>query len=111
MNEGRLRERAVQRIGVQMLRALGCQVYIFADGRTAPTRNSLGVPDVYFFLPGGRGAVWWEVKAHGGKPNEHQVKFAQACLASGMRYVCGGLPELRALLAAMNVTVEPIMLA
>ena len=95
------REREIRAEGVKLLRALGCRVEVFSENRA--TRNTPGVPDVYAFLPQGRGTFWWEAKATGGTISDGQVEFERRCLMCGQPYVRGGLAELRHFLAGLGI--------
>ena len=95
------REREIRAEGVKLLRALGCRVEVFSENRA--TRNTPGVPDVYAFLPNGRGTVWWEAKVPGGRISYDQYDFEAACLMCGQPYVRGGLAELRHFLAGLEI--------
>ena len=95
------REREIRAEGVKLLRALGCRVYTFSEPR--PARVTPGVPDMYAFLPQGRGVFWWEAKAKGGIISDGQAEFERRCLACGQPYVRGGLVELRHFLAGLGI--------
>ncbi|HWP39104.1 MAG TPA: VRR-NUC domain-containing protein, partial [Gemmatimonadales bacterium] len=83
--------------------ALGCRVYSFSDWRAAPTRNTPGVPDLYAFLPQGRGTLWIELKRPGGVLSDEQREFLEACRACGEPMVVGGMAELSATLRDLGV--------
>ena len=95
------REREIRAEGVKLLRALGCRVEVFSENRA--TRNTPGVPDVYAFLPNGRGTVWWESKRPGGITGPDQRGFEAWCYMCGQPYVRGGVPELRHFLAGLGI--------
>ena len=95
------RERQIRAEGVRLLRALGCRVEVFSENRA--TRNTPGVPDVYAFLPNGRGTVWWETKVPGGVMRPAQLDFERRCLMCGQPYVRGGLAELCHFLAGLGI--------
>ncbi len=53
-------EKAVQAQIVQALRALGC--HVSATSQTRPSRQALGLPDLWVMHPGWRLYCWIEVK-------------------------------------------------
>ena len=98
------RERDLRAVGVQMLRAMGARVYVFSENR--PTRNAPGTPDVYGFLPNGRGTVWWESKGPRTVTTPAQVEFEAACLACGQPYVRGTVADLAHFLRGLGIIVS-----
>ena len=94
-------ERDLRAVGVQMLRAMGCRVDVFSENRA--TRNTPGVPDVYAFLPNGRGTVWWESKGPRTVTTPAQEDFETACLACGQPYVRGTVADLAQFLRGLGI--------
>lgn len=96
------RERSVQQQIVMLLRSLGSQVYTLGTTRRAGdyhgTMQTPGLPDVMAFLPA-RGErkgrlVMIEVKAPGGRARPDQLAFQDACRATGVAHVLGGLDQV-----------------
>ena len=80
-------EREIQTTGVQMLRKMGCQVYVTSQRRASSVTK--GVPDVIVFTR--TEVFFWEAKAPKGRVTPEQQAFADACRRTHTGYVCGGL--------------------
>ena len=100
----RVPEKVEQAHGVQLLRTLGATVYILGhpspnDGRRhRGTGQTPGLPDVYCFLPFhqrcARLALWWEVKAAGGRLRPEQATFRTLCQEAQVAHVVGPFDAL-----------------
>ena len=89
----RRRESWHQTQGVKLLKRLGWTVYVLG-GQGRATRQTAGIPDV-FAVHAARGrALWWEVKAPGGKPRPEQVAFERLAVVAGLPYLRGTFEDL-----------------
>jgi hypothetical protein len=87
----RLHEKHVYEQGISLLRQMGWAVYRLSQPRAS--RQTLGLADVYA-MHDRRGPLWWEAKREGGKQSARQKAFQNQCIACGVPYVLGGIPEL-----------------
>ena len=76
---------------MQFYRQIGCTVYSTAQARRS--KIALGLPDLIVCWPARQMHWAHEVKREGGKLSEDQVKFRDTWLASGGRYIVGGMAE------------------
>lgn len=98
-------EKAEQQHIVQLLRAIGCQVYVLGTHRRRGdyhgTMQTPGLPDVMAFLPARREAggasalarqlLVVEAKAPGGRLRPDQKTFRSCCIDAEVAHVVGGL--------------------
>lgn len=95
-------EKAEQAAIVDLLRAIGSEVYVLGTRRPKGdypgTRQTPGLPDVLAFLPARsrrngepRMQLWVEVKACGGKLRPEQIVFRDLCLDADVPHVVGGI--------------------
>lgn len=113
MKQARVLEKTVQRDVVQLLRAIGAQVWELghkrSKGRNCPhckqfvpnhdfsTRQTPGIPDVFAFVPFQKTnwPLWVECKANGGRLSPEQSQFSLYCAMSDQTwYVAGGLDDV-----------------
>jgi|ERR1700733_2453843 len=110
----RVSEKVVQQNIVNLLTALGGQVYVLGTRRSRRdtdfgTHQTPGIPDLWCFLWAHptfltdrervRG-LWIECKAADGRASEPQKFFAARCAAARVNYVRGGVDEVIAWLIA-----------
>jgi hypothetical protein len=96
-------ERREQAAIVQLLRAIGGQVYIIGTVRRKTdfqgTCQTAGLPDLVCFLyrPRKDTAVqlWIEVKAKGGRLRPAQAEFQSWCQAARVHHVTGGIDHVQ----------------
>ena len=96
------REKAVQQACVDLLTSVAGSVYVLGTRRPTGdyqgTRQTPGLPDVWFYLPrrGDRPAVagWLECKAPKGRLSEAQRQFREECHESSTDHVTGGVDDL-----------------
>lgn len=113
MTKPRQRERGEQAGIVQLLRALGAQVYVSGTTRRAGdfhgTMQTPGIPDIEAFVPHphrhghqapGYALVKIEVKAKGGRLRPAQAVYRNMCEFAGVAHVVGGLDDVIAWLLA-----------
>lgn len=84
-------EKVVHQQCMAFYRQIGCTVYSTAQARAS--RIALGLPDLMVCWPA-RGEHWaHEVKREGGKLSPDQEKFRDTWIASGGKYIVGGLHD------------------
>ena len=99
------REKIIQQQVVNLLRSLGCGVYVLGtrrrQGDYPGTAQTPGIGDIFTFLPRRPiddcvlpACLWLELKAPGGRRSPEQVAFGDACERSGVPYVTGGLDDV-----------------
>lgn len=95
-----MRELDVQHQVVKLFEAIGATVYSTSQHRkpthSAPQR---GLPDLLILMPGGRGAVLFEVKSEQGKQSTEQYWCELACVKAAVPYLCGGMDAAQRYLA------------
>ena len=105
-------EKHEQAAGVQLLRALGCTVYVLGTSRRKGdyqgTNQTPGLPDVLAMLPAARGVLFWECKSQTGKASPAQLELqvlARACeeRGCGVLHVLGTADTLIAKLIGMGL--------
>lgn len=118
-------EKTVQRDVVQLLRAIGGQVWELghkrSKGRPCPhckqfvpnhdfsTRQTPGIPDIYAIGPhrtGGWYSLWVECKADGGRLSQEQLGFQESCKLTRTWHVVGGLDDVITFLLWKGVISE-----
>jgi hypothetical protein len=99
-------ESSLQQHGTVLLRSLGASVYVIGTRRPKGdyqgTRQTPGIPDVYAVLPPpllnaaqtSAVALWWEVKAQGGRLRPEQATFEINSRRANVAHVVGGVDEL-----------------
>ena len=110
------REKIIQQQVANLLRSLGCGVYVLGTRRRKGdyhgTMQTPGIPDLFAFLPpyptyvedydyyaaGVANTVpaclWLELKAPKGRRTPEQVAFGDACERCHVPYVWGGLDDV-----------------
>lgn len=94
-------ERAVQQAVAALYRGVGAVVASTSQPRAS--RVTAGLPDLIVLLPRGRGVVFHEVKAAGGRQRAAQAEFQTACRMADVPYVLGGVAEARAVLVDIGL--------
>lgn len=96
MPESLLKEIDHQKAGIALAEACGC--FCLRTNSPKVTYATPGTPDVFLFLPRGKGILLWECKGPKGKSSDAQIRVAAAAAVSGIPHVTGGVEELRAAL-------------
>lgn len=108
-------EKVEQQHVVQLLRSIGCRVWVTGvhrrTGDYQGTMMTPGLPDVIAFLPRALGVLFVEVKAEGGRLRPEQAEFRKLAIdvefAGGRVYhVVGGLDAVIVRLVAMGLVRE-----
>ena len=94
-------ERQEQTNICNLTRSLGGRVWVLGTTRRKGdfqgTMQTPGLPDLWIVLKGTDGvselALWWEVKAPGGKRTIEQVEFGLACANAKIPYGYGTLDD------------------
>lgn len=84
-------EKAVQLRTARVYSAIGAFVVWTSQYRAS--RVTPGLPDLIVLLPFGKGVLFHEVKAPGGRQSPAQKIFQQRCEMGGVRYVLGGADD------------------
>jgi hypothetical protein len=84
-------EKATQHAIKKLFKAAGCQVYSTSQVRRSMV--SLGLPDLWVFVPRRKRAFWFEVKRPAGKLRKEQDEFRLRCEATGVAYHWGCITE------------------
>ena len=98
-------EKTIQHAVVTMFRAAGCKVFPLSQPRR--TMQAEGLADLYVLCPRRRAAFWFETKSAHGRQRPKQEDFERDCVASGVRYVLGGVEEAKEMLKELALTKEP----
>ena len=100
------REKIIQQQVANLLRSLGCGVYVLGTRRRQGdyhgTMQTPGIPDLFAFLPPRPEGIadalpaclWLELKAPKGRRSPEQVAFGDACERCHVPYVWGGLDDV-----------------
>lgn len=109
----RVPEKTEQAHVVQLLRSIGCRVWVAGTRRPRGdyqgTCQTPGLPDLVAFLPPHqRGVLFVEVKARGGRLSPDQVEFRKLALdchaaALGVHHVVGGLEAVIVYLVSLGL--------
>lgn len=83
-------EKAVVARLMYVYKSVGCSIY--STQQTRPSRQALGLPDLYVVHP--RLGGWWhEAKRPGGRQSTVQRAFQLTVETAGIGYVLGGVDE------------------
>ena len=96
-------ERAVVARLMYAYKAVGCTIYSTQQFR--PSRQALGLPDLYLVHPR-LGGFWHEAKRPGGRQTPVQRAFQATVEEAGVDYVLGGVEEAMAYLERRGLVIN-----
>lgn len=99
--EYELDEKAIELACDQLAQKAGARVIRFSH--PGKTQQTPGIADRLYCFPARGFATWFEVKTPRGQQRPGQVLFEELVTASGHRYACGGIGDLRAWLIANGI--------